>query len=193
LLNQSSTVAPAVQQPSFEERSAGSSDSPAPVEEPPAPARTVVASAGDALPQTTARTDESKRIVPASPAAKPASIVDDDHTFALLLLMFVTLAIAGPMLHFTERRRRRLAKPVQPPRWAPTVTANDVVPDIELPLAPTAVVEQSPENPPTSPFETERLEKALQQLLDRLQTEHLSAQSAASSAIRTDLQMKKSA
>src|SRR6478752_5601121 len=164
LLNQSSNVAPAVQQPSFEERSAGSSDTPAPVEEPPAPARTVVASAGDALPQTTARTDESKRIVPASPAAKPASIVDDDHTFALLLLMFVTLAIAGPMLHFTERRRRRLAKPVQPPRWPPT-----------------AVVEQSPENPPTSPFETERLEKALQQLLDRLQTEHLSAQSAASS------------
>jgi len=176
LLNQSSTVAPAVQQPSFEERSAGSSDSPAPVEEPPAPARTVVASAGDALPQTTARTDESKRIVPASTAAKPASIVDDDHTFALLLLMFVTLAIAGPMLHFTERRRRRLAKPVQPPRWAPT-----------------AVVEQSPENPPTSPFETERLEKALQQLLDRLQTEHLSAQSEASSARRTEMQMKKSA
>jgi len=193
LLNQSSTVAPAVQQPSFEERSAGSSDSPAPVEEPPAPARTVVASAGDALPQTTARTDESKRIVPASPAAKPASIVDDDHTFALLLLMFVTLAIAGPMLHFTERRRRRLAKPVQPPRWAPTVTANDVVPDNELPLAPAAVVEQSPENPSTSPFETERLEKALQQLLDRLQTEHPSAQSAASSARRTEMQMKKSA
>jgi len=194
LLNQSSTVAPTVQQPSFEERSAGSSDSPAPVEEPPAPARTVVASAGDALPQTAARTDESKRIVPASPAAKPASsIVDDDHTFALLLLMFVTLAIAGPMLHFTERRRRRLAKPVQPPRWAPTVMANDVVPDIELPLAPTAVVEQSPENPPTSPFETERLEKALQQLLDRLQTEHLSAQIEASSARRTEIQMKKSA
>jgi hypothetical protein len=29
----------------------------------------------------------------------------------LLLLMFVTLAIAGPMLHFTERRRRRLSNP----------------------------------------------------------------------------------
>jgi hypothetical protein len=97
------------------------------------------------------------------------------------------------MLHFTERRRRRLTKPVQPPRWAPTVTANDVVPDIELPLAPAAEVEQSPENPSTSPFETERLEKALQQLLDRLQTEHPSAQSAASSARRTEMQMKKSA
>ena len=184
LLNQSSTVEPAVQQPSLEERSAGSTDSPPPVEEAPAPARSVIASAGDAPPQTAARTDEPKRIVPASPAAKPASsIVDDDHTFALLLLMFVTLAIAGPMLHFTERRRRRLAKPIQPPRWAPIIPTDDAVPDIELPLAPTTVVEQSPENLPTSPFETERLEKALQQLLDRLQTEHLSAQA----------QMKKSA
>ena len=109
LLNQPSTVPPAAQQPSLEERSASSPDPSPSADESPAPARSVVASAGDSLPQTVARAEEPQRIVP---IAKPAtSIVDDDHTFALLLLMFVTLAIAGPMLHYSERRRRRGAWP----------------------------------------------------------------------------------
>jgi hypothetical protein len=193
LLNQSSTVPPAVQQPSFEERSTGSSDSPPSAEESPAPARSVVASAGDALPQTVARAEEPQRAAPAPRPAVKTSIVDDDHTFALLLLMFVTLAIAGPMLHFSERRRRRLAKPFQPPRWAPTDTATETADGIEMPLVPATAIDQSPELPPTSPFETERLEKALQRLLDRLQTEHQSIQSAALSARMTEPEMKKSA
>ena len=108
LLNQPSTVPPATQQPSLEERSASSPDPSPSADESPAPARSVVASAGDSLPQTVARAEEPQRIVP---IAKPAtSIVDDDHTFALLLLMFVTLAIAGPMLHYSERRRRRFGQ-----------------------------------------------------------------------------------
>ena len=193
LLNQSSTVPPAAQQPSSEERSAGSSDPPSPADESPAPTRSVVASAGDGLPQTVTRTEEPRRIVPHR-AKSATSIVDDDHTFALLLLMFVTFAIAGPMLHFSERRRRRLARPVQPPRWAPTDTPNEPVADIEMPLAPAPAIDQCPEPPAsTSPFETERLEKALQQLLDRLQTEHPSMQSAAPSARRMEIEMKKSA
>ena len=99
LLNQPSTVPPATQQPSLEERSASSPDPSPSADESPAPARSVVASAGDSLPQTVARAEEPQRIVP---IAKPAtSIVDDDHTFALLLLMFVTLAIAGRMLHYS--------------------------------------------------------------------------------------------
>ena len=123
LLNQPSTVPPATQQPSLEERSASSPDPSRSADEFPAPARSVVASAGDSLPQTVARAEEPQRIVL---IAKPAtSIVDDDHTFALLLLMFVTLAIAGPMLHYSERRRRRLARPVQAPRWAPTDTRTN--------------------------------------------------------------------
>ena len=192
LLNQSSTVPPAAQQPSSEERSVGSSDPPPPADESPAPARSVVASAGDSLPQTVARAEETQRIVP---IAKPAtSIVDDDHTFALLLLMFVTLAIAGPMLHYSERRRRRLARRVQAPRWAPTDTPNEPVADVEMPLAPAPAIDQCPEPPvSTSPFETERLEKALQQLLDRLQKEHPSMQGAAPSARRMEIEMKKSA
>jgi len=190
LLNQSSAVPPAVQQPSFEERSTGTSDTSPTAEDPPSPARSVVASAGDALPQTAAPVAaEPQRI---APSAKPAtSIVDDDHTFALLLLMFVTLAIAGPMLHFSERRRRRLARPFQQPRWALTDTPNEPEADIEMPLAPSSAIDQSPE--PASPFETEHLEKALQRLLDRLQTEHLSVQGAEPSARSTEIRMKKSA
>ena len=193
LLNQLSTVPPAVQQPALEERSAGSPDSPPSAEESPAPARSVVASAGDDLPQAAARAEVPQRIVP---SAKPAtSIVDDDHTFALLLLMFVTLAIAGPMLHYSERRRRRFAKPVQPQRWASTVIPNEPAADIEMPLAPTTAIDQSPDGPllSSSSFETERLEKALQQLLDRLQKEHLSTLSAARSARSAEIEMKKSA
>ena len=194
LLNQPSTVPPAAQQSSLEERSASSPDPSPSADESPAPARSVVASAGDSLPQTVARAEEPQRIVP---IAKPAtSIVDDDHTFALLLLMFVTLAIAGPMLHYSERRRRRrrLARPVQAPRWAPTDTPNAPVADVEMPFAPAPAIDQSPEPPAsTSPFETERLEKALQQLLDRLQKEHPSMQSAVPSARRTEIEMKKSA
>ncbi len=122
------------------------------------------------------------------------SIVDDDHTFALLLLMFVTLAIAGPMLHYTERRRRREARRVQPPRWAPTLTPNKPAADVQMPLAPNAGVGPFPERLPlTSSLQTERLEKALQQLLDRLQKENLSGQSAAPSPRRTEIEMKKSA
>jgi hypothetical protein len=45
----------------------------------------------------------------------------------------------------------------------------------------------------SSSFETERLEKALQQLLDRLQKEHLSTPSAAPSARSAEIEMKKSA
>ncbi len=192
LLNQSSTVPPAEQQPSLEERSASSPDQSPSADKSPAPARTVVASAGDSLPQTVARAEEPQRI---APIAKPAtSIVDDDHTFALLLLMFVTLAIAGPMLHYSERRRRRLARPLQAPRWAPTDTPNETVANVEMPFAPAPAIDQSPEPPAsTSPFETERLEKALQQLLDRLQKEHPSMQSAVPSARRTEIEMKKSA
>jgi len=192
LLNQSSPVSPAVQQPSFEGRSTGSPDLPPPAQESPAPARSVVASAGDALPQVVASAEEPQRTAPAPrPAAKP-SIVDDDHTFALLLLMFVTLAIAGPMLHFSERRRRRLAKP-SPSRWASTDSPNELGADIDMAPAPALAIDQSAEPPPTSPFETERLEKALQRLLDRLQTEHLSMQSPAPSSKRTEIEMKKSA
>jgi hypothetical protein len=193
LLNQSSAVPPAAQQPSFEERSTGSSDSPPTAEESPAPARSVVASAGDALPQAAARAEEPQRAAPAPRPAAKTSIVDDDHTFALLLLMFVTLAIAGPMLHFSERRRRRLAKPFQPPRWAHTEATTETAADVEMPLVPATAIDQSPELPPTSPFETERLEKALQRLLDRLQTEHRSMQSAAPPASGTEIEMKKSA
>lgn len=192
LLNQSSSVPPVTQPPSSIDRSA---DSPLPdPDDPPTPARSVVASAGDVLPQVAARAEELPRSAPAARPTPTPSIVDDDHTFALLLLMFVTLAIAGPMLHFTERRRRREARRVQPPRWAPTLTPNKPAADAPVPLAPDAGIGPVPEPLPlTSSLHTDRLEKALQQLLDRLPKEHLSGQSATPSPRRTDIEMKKSA
>jgi hypothetical protein len=195
LLNQSSSGPPVTQPPSSIGRSVGLPDSPLPdSDDPPAPTRSDVASAGDVLPQAAARAEELPR---SSSAARPTptpSIVDDDHTFALLLLMFVTLAIAGPMLHYTERRRRREARRVQPPRWAPTLTPNKPAADAKVPLAPNAGIDPVPEPPPlTSSLQTERLEKALQQLLDRLQKESLSGQSATPSPRRTENEMKKSA
>ena len=30
-----------------------------------------------------------------------------DHTFALLMIVFAVFGIAGPMIHFVDRRRRR--------------------------------------------------------------------------------------
>ena len=195
LLNQSSSVPPVTQPPSSIGWSAGSLDSPlTDPDEPPAPARSVVASAGDVLPQAATRTEELPRPAPAPRPTPTPSIVDDDHTFALLLLMFVTLAIAGPMLHYTERRRRREARRVQPPRWATTLTPDKPAADVQAPLAPNAGVGPFPERLPlTSSPQTERLEKALQQLLDRLQKENLSGQSAAPSPRRTEIEMKKSA
>src|SRR5262245_57975835 len=192
LLNQSSTVPPAVQQPSFEERSTGSSDSPPTAEDSPAPARSVVASAGDALPQAVARAEEPQRTAPAPrPAAKP-SIVDDDHTFALLLLMFVTLAIAGPMLHFTEWRRRREARRSQASRWDSAMILNEPDTDVQMPLAPHAGVGGGSE-PPNMSVHTDRLEQALHQLLDRLQKGNLTGQKAAHSAKPAEIELKKSA
>jgi hypothetical protein len=193
LPNQSFSVPPVAQPPSSIGGSVGSPDSPDP-DDPPAPARSVVASAGDVLPQAAARAEGLPRSAPAARPTPTPSIVDDDHTFALLLLMFVTLAIAGPMLHYTERRRRRAAKRVQPPRWAPTLTPNKPAADAQVPLAPNAGIDPVPEPPPlTSSLQTERLEKALQQLLDRLQKENLSGQSATPSPRRTEIEMKKSA
>ena len=40
-------------------------------------------------------------------SACTATDMEIDHTFAFLMIVFAVLAIAGPMLHFAERRRRR--------------------------------------------------------------------------------------
>src|SRR5262249_57903726 len=163
-------------------------------EAPAPPPRSVVSSAGDAPPQAVARAEEPQRTAPAPrPAARP-SIVDDDHTFALLLLMFVTLAIAGPMLLFTEWRRRREARRAQTSRWDSTMILNEPDTDVQMPLEPQAGVGGDLEPIPSNvSVHTERLEQALLQLLDRLQKDNLTGQNAAHSAKPEEVRLKKSA
>jgi hypothetical protein len=194
LMNQSS-VLPTAEPASSTERPTGSPDLPSPgAEDSATPPRSVVASAGDALPQAVARAEEPQRTAPVPrPAAKP-SIVDDDHTFALLLLMFVTLAIAGPMLHFTEWRRRREARGAQTSRWDKAMILNEPDTDVQMPLAPHTAVGGGPEPIPSNvSVHTERLEQALHQLLDRLQKDNLTGQNAAHSAKPVEVELKKSA
>lgn len=58
-----------------------------------------------------------------SPAPVFRSIGEGDHVFALLMIIFIVLAVTGPALHFVERRRRRAAA-FQPPRWARVVSLD---------------------------------------------------------------------
>jgi hypothetical protein len=97
----------------------------------------------------------------------------DDHTIALLTFMFVFLATAGSIVHYLERRRRkRAARTFEPPDWAPVVAMKPATAGTVVPLASDAEVGKSLLPPPLAPADqTERLTIALQQLLDRLQTE----------------------
>ena len=111
----------------------------------------------------------------ARPEPPIPAIARVDHTFALLMIMLAALAIAGPALHFVERRRRREAINFRPPPWARVVALNAPVPRIRMirrpsPAASQKVARPSVPVPIRPPDQTERLAHALQQLIDRLQT-----------------------
>jgi hypothetical protein len=117
------------------------------------------------------RTREQQRRQPAQTRPEPPrpAIAHIDHTFALLMIMFAALAIAGPALHFVERRRRREAVDFRPPPWARVVALNAPTPRIRVTPRPYAGKLPTP-MPIRSPDQNERLAHALQQLVDRLQT-----------------------
>lgn len=92
-----------------------------------------------------------------------------DHTFALLIVLFATIAITGPTLHFVERRRRREAISFKPPPWARVVALNAPTPRIGV-VRPHPTPSQLAPIPVRPSDQTERLSRALQQLIDRLQT-----------------------
>jgi hypothetical protein len=85
------------------------------------------------------------------------------------MIMFAALAIAGPALHFVERRRRREAVDFRPPPWARVVALNAPTPRIRVTPRPYAGKLPAP-MPIRPPDQTERLAHTLQQLVDRLQT-----------------------
>jgi hypothetical protein len=138
---------------------------------------------------------EPPRQAAARPSAPPAPATDMeiDHTFAFLMIVFAVLAVAGPMLHYAERRRRREETAnYQSPRWAGVVTPNTPTPRVRVPFQPNLAADRRPPPiPPTPADQTERLAQALQQLVDRLHTQPRPEPGAAATrpAERTDVEM----
>ena len=118
---------------------------------------------------------EPPRQAAARPSAPPAPATDMeiDHTFAFLMIVFAVLAVAGPTLHYAERRRQREETAnYESPRWARVVTPNTPAPRDRVPLQPNLAVDRRPAPiPPPPADQTERLAQALQQLVDRLHTQ----------------------
>ena len=71
------------------------------------------------------------------------------------MIMFAALAIAGPALHFVERRRRREAVNFRPPPWARVVALNAPTPRIRVTPRPYAGKPPAP-MPIRPPDQTER-------------------------------------
>jgi hypothetical protein len=117
-----------------------------------------------------AREQQHRQPAQARPAPPAPAIAHIDHTFALLMIMFAALAIAGPALHFVDGRRRREAVNFQPPPWARVVALNAPTPRIRVMPRPPPLAKSPAPMPIRPPDQTERLAHALQQLVDRLQT-----------------------
>jgi hypothetical protein len=110
------------------------------------------------------------------------------------MIVFAVLAVAGPTLHYAERRRRREEETAnyESPRWARVVTPNTPTPHVRVPLQPNLAADRrAPPIPPTPADQTERLAQALQQLVDRLHTQPRPEPSVTATrpAERTDVEM----
>jgi hypothetical protein len=135
--------------------------------DPPAAVPNRPATSADSNATSAHRAREQQRRQPAQ--ARPEPPIPVDHTFALLMIMFAALAIAGPALHFVERRRRRKAVNFRPPPRPRVVAVNAPTPRVGLMPRPRVAKTPVP-MPIRPPDQTERLAHALQQLVDRLQT-----------------------
>ena len=158
---------------------------------------------------------------PLSSAAPPRQFSGIDHTFALLMVMFALLAVTGPILHFTHRQRQREVINYKPPRWAPVIPLNAPAPRVRAmhTMEPAAAYrparrtspqsdltgwrptparpEPRPAKPVPSPARppdpNERLRHALQQLVDRIQTNRPEPRITPRPVLRADIEMMKSA
>jgi hypothetical protein len=175
-----SLVRPVTQQkPTAQTQSDGAaavatSDSAVPerVIDPPAAVPNRPAASADSNATSAHRAREQQRRQPAQARPEPPIPTNAhiDHTFALLMIMFAALAIAGPALHFVERRRRRKAVNFQPPPWARVVALSAPPPRIRVMPRPPHLAKSPAPMPIRPPDQTERLAHALQQLVDRLRT-----------------------
>jgi hypothetical protein len=152
-----------------------------------------VASAGDSLPLETKQAEEPQDSVTAAPESmEPVeAVAETDRKFTWLVAGLVFLVIAGPIVHFVERRRQRAARSLLPPQWAPLSAPP---PAVRLSPAPAVRLAPAPEveREAASPDQSERLAQALHQLLDRLQTDLGLEQSTLNSGQRPEIRMKSS-
>jgi hypothetical protein len=139
--------------------------------DPPAAVPNRPAASADSNATSANRAREQQRRQPAQARPDPPIPANAhiDHTFALLMIMFAALAIAGPALHFVERRRRRKALNFRPPPRPRVAAVNAPTPRVGLMPRPRVADPPAP-MPIGPPDQTERLAHALQQLVDRLQT-----------------------
>jgi hypothetical protein len=131
----------------------------------------ILASAGDSLPAESDHVKEPKSpaAAPTAPMAPAQVAAETDHAFSLLIALLIFLVIAGPIIHYAERRRQRAARKLQL-RRAPVVASITPVPSVAL--APDSEIGRKVVPLPLrSTDQSERLPQALQQLLDRLQTD----------------------
>jgi hypothetical protein len=145
------------------------SSDPVPVTAP----RPAASADGDSAPTYRVRELQRRQQIQArpEPSRLAPAFADVDHTFGLLMIVLVALAIAGPALHLVERRRRRKANSFCPPSWARVVALNASVARVRQPMLPRPETMNRPAPAPIEPAEqTERLAYALQQLVDRMQT-----------------------
>ena len=148
-------------------------------------------------------------------AAPPQQSAGIDHTFALLMVMFALLAVTGPILHFTHRQRQNEVISYKPPRWAPVVPLNTPAPLIRRSqaLAPAPRIDRPPVPQPVRLTQTpdsavrrpapdrpepadpnERLRRALQQLVDRIQTiQPIQPSTVSRRTLRADVEVLKNA
>jgi hypothetical protein len=155
----------------------------------------VLASAGDPLPPESddVKEPQSPAAAPVAPVAAARIAAETDHAFSLLIVLLVFLVIAGPVIHFAERRRQRAARKLQL-RRAPVVASITPAPSVPIPLAPDSEIGRKVVPLPLrSPDQSERLAQALQQLLDRLQADLGLEQNAMHSTRRPENGMTRSA
>ena len=109
--------------------------------------------------QTVARPLHSTGPVPA--------IVDVDRTIAQLIVMiiFMSLAVAGLVNFYTKRRQTLAADKLRCPQWVPVVALNRPAPRVRSPIAHEIGAARVQ---PRLPDQTERLRHALQQVVDQV-------------------------
>ena len=131
-----------------------------------------------------AKESQSPANARSSPVTAPAQATDDaDHTLALAMIVFVTIAISGSVLEVTRWLRRRKASNRRELEWA---TSNTLYQCARASLDFDSRIPALHIPPPPKPLgQAETLAQNLQQILNELQTRPYVSQSSPSDLPRS--------